>query len=109
MEKVGISPFIDTKAHELFGSGRIICKGIAFTGKFRFNGIAKIFQVDRYIRGGAKKGEKVNLDFKLTFKLTSKLTSKLTFKLTFFSCSCLDFLFSLQGLAVKIKRSLQAG
>ena len=49
MEKVGISPFIDTKAHELFGSGRIICKGIAFTGKFRFNGIAKIFQVDRYI------------------------------------------------------------
>ena len=49
LEKVGISPFIDTKAHELFGSGRIICKGIAFTGKFRFNGIAKIFQVDRYI------------------------------------------------------------
>ena len=49
MEKVGISPFIDTKAHELFGSGRIICKGIAFTGKFRFNGIAKIFQVYRYI------------------------------------------------------------
>ena len=45
-------------------------------------------------RGGAKKGEKVNLDFKLTFKLTSKLTSKLTFKLTFFSCSCLDFLLS---------------
>ena len=35
------------------------------------------------VRGGAKKGEKVNLDFKLTFKLTSKLTSKLTFKLTF--------------------------
>ena len=31
------------------------------------------------IRGGAKKGEKVNLDFKLTSKLTFKLTSKLTF------------------------------
>ena len=31
------------------------------------------------IRGGAKKGKKVNLDFKLTSKLTFKLTSKLTF------------------------------
>ena len=64
-------------------------------------------------RGGAKKGEKVNLDFKLTFKLTSKLTSKLTFKLTFshahawISCFPHTVLFSLQGLAVKIKRSLQ--
>ena len=52
-------------------------------------------------RGGAKKGEKVNLDFKLTFKLTSKLTSKLTFKLTFFSCSCLDFLLSPHSISQK--------
>ena len=50
-----------------------------------------LIQTSVPIRGGAKKGKKVNLDFKLTFKLTSKLTFKLTSKLTFFLMLMLGF------------------
>ena len=42
-------------------------------------GVLSDHNITDYIRGGAKKGKKVNLDFKLTSKLTFKLTSKLTF------------------------------